>query len=205
MTVTAQDQSKVYGGANPIFTSTETGFVLGQDASSLGGSLTYSTTAINASPVGSYSVTPGGLTSTDYAITYMPGTLAVTPAALTITAEDQSKVYGAALPTLTASYFGFVNDDSPASLSAAPILTTDATAASHVVGNPYSITASAAADPNYAITYMPGNLTVTPAPLTITAADQSKIYGAALPTLTASYTGFVNDDSTRPACRPPRP
>ena len=34
---------------------------------------------------------------------------------LTITADNQTKVYGAALPTLTASYTGFVNGDTSAS------------------------------------------------------------------------------------------
>ena len=49
-----------------------------------------------------------------------PGTLTVTPAGLTITADDQTKVYGAALPTLTASYSGFVNGDTAASLTIRP-------------------------------------------------------------------------------------
>ena len=47
---------------------------------------------------------------------------------------------------------------------------------------PYAITASGAADPNYTISYVPGTLTVTPATLTVTADNQSKVYGAALPT-----------------------
>jgi hypothetical protein len=119
----------------------------------------------------------------------------VTPAPLTITAEDKTKLYGAALPTLTASYTGFVNGDSEASLTTLPTLATAATAASHVAGNPYSITADGAADPDYNITYVAGTLTVTPASLTITADNKTKLYGAALPTLTASYTGFVNGDS----------
>ena len=41
----------------------------------------------------------------------------MTAAPLTITANNQSKVYGAALPTLTASYSGFVNGDTSASLT----------------------------------------------------------------------------------------
>ena len=65
-----------------------------------------------------------------------PGHLTVTPAALTITANNQTKVYGAALPTLTASYTGFVNGDTSASLTTQPTLTTTATASSHVSGSP---------------------------------------------------------------------
>ena len=58
-------------------------------------------------------------------ISYVAGTLTVTPAALTITADNQTKVYGAALPTLTASYSGFVNGDTSASLTTQPTLTHD--------------------------------------------------------------------------------
>ncbi len=114
----------------------------------------------------------------------MAGTLTVTPAALTITADNQTKLYGAALPTLTASYSGFVNGDTSTSLTTQPTLSTTATAASHVAGSPYSITASGAVDSDYSISYVAGALTVTPAALTITADNQTKVYGAALPTLT---------------------
>ncbi len=84
----------------------------------------------------------------------MAGTLTVTAAPLTITASNQTKVYGAALPTLTASYVGFVNGDTSASLTSQPSLTTTATATSHVSGSPYSITASGASDPDYTISYV---------------------------------------------------
>ena len=129
--------------------------------------------------------------------------LTVTTAPLTITANNQTKVYGAALPTLTASFTGLVNGDTSASLATAPTITTTATAASHVAGSPYSITASGAVDTNYSISYVAGSLSVTTAPLTITADDQTKVYGDALPTLTASYTGFVNGDTSASLATPP--
>ena len=56
-----------------------------------------------------------------------PGTLTVTPALLTITANHQTSVSGSALPTLTASYAGFVNGDTSASLATAPTISTTAT------------------------------------------------------------------------------
>ena len=83
-----------------------------------------------------------------------------------------------------------VNGDTPASLNAQPTLTTHATAGSHVSGSPYAITVSGAADPDYTISYVPGTLTVTPAPLTIKADNQIMVYGAGLPALTASYSGL---------------
>ena len=107
--------------------------------------------------------------------------LTVTRGPLTITANNQTKVYGAALPTLTASYSGFVNGDTSASLTTQPTLTTTATASSHVAGSPYTITASGAVDSDYSISYVAGSLTVTAAPLTITAEqpDQGLRRGAA--------------------------
>ncbi|OYV76000.1 MAG: hypothetical protein B7Z74_00780 [Deltaproteobacteria bacterium 21-66-5] len=197
LTITADDKTKLYGAALPTLTASYSGFVNGDSAASLTTAPTLSTTATAASHVSGspYAITAGGAVDGDYTISYVAGSLTVTPAALTITADDKSKVYGAALPIITASYSGFVNGDSAASLTTAPTLSTTATAASHVSGSPYAITASGAVDGDYTITYVAGELTVTPAPLTITADDKSKVYGAALPTLTASYSGFVNGDT----------
>ena len=115
--------------------------------------------------------------TTDYNNVTTTVQINVTPAPLTITANNQSKVYGAPLPALTAGYSGFVNGDTAASLTTRPTLSTTATASSHVAGNSYSITASGAVDPDYSISYVAGTLTVTPAPLTITANNDSKTYG----------------------------
>jgi hypothetical protein len=192
--ITADDQSEVYGSALPTLTASYSGFVNNDTAASLTTQPTL-TTASATSPVGTYAITASGAVDSDYTISYMDGTLAITPAPLLITADDQSEVYGSALPTLTASYSGFVNNDTAASLTTQPTITTTATATSGVTNSPYAITASGAVDSNYAITYVPGSLTVTPTPLLITADDESEYFGSALPTLTASYTGFVNGDT----------
>ncbi|HEX4611424.1 MAG TPA: MBG domain-containing protein, partial [Urbifossiella sp.] len=176
LTITADDQSKVYGAALPTLTTSYTGFVNGDTVASLTTLPTLSTTATPASHVAGnpYAITASGAVDPDYAISFVPGSLSVTPAPLSITANDQVKVYGTALPTLTASYTGFVNGDTPASLTTPATLITTATAASHVAGSPYAITASGAVDPDYAISYAPGSLSVTPTPLTLTADDQAK-------------------------------
>jgi MBG domain (YGX type) len=50
---------------------------------------------------------------------------------------------------------------------------------------------------NYTIsTYDPGTLTVIAAPLTVTATNESMTYGSTVPTLTYTYTGLVNDDTS---------
>ena len=191
LTVTADDKDKIYGETDPAFTVSYSGFVDGQDASVLEGTLAISRAA--GEDVGGYAITPSGLSSTNYAITYAAGTLTIKPAGLTITADNQSKGYGAVLPGLTVSYSGFVNGDTAASLTAAPTVATTGTASSPV-GN-YPITASGAVDGNYTIGYVAGTLAVNPVGLTITAKDQSKAYGAALPGLMVSYSGFVNGDT----------
>ena len=116
-------------------------------------------------------------------------------ATLTITANNATKVYGAPLPLLGVSYGGFVNGDTAANLTTPPTLTTTAIASSHVQAGGYQIAASGASDPDYAITYQPGTLLITPAPLTVTASSTAKVYGAGLPPLTCTIGGFVNGDT----------
>ena len=196
LVITGDDQTKVYGAALLGLTASYSGFVNGDTTADLTASPVLSTTATAASHVlvSGYPITASGAAGDNYAITYVSGTLTVTPAALTITADYMSKVYGAALPTLTASYSGFVNGDADTSLTALPILSTTATTASHVADSPFSIVASGASSADYAISFINGVLTITPAPLTITADDKTKVYGDPLPALTASYAGFVNGD-----------
>ena len=95
--ITAVDKTKIYGALNPILTVAYTGLVNG-DA---GPTATISTTALASSIVGIYPITVTGAVDANYAISYVAGTLTVTKAALTITAEDKSKLYGAAMPALT--------------------------------------------------------------------------------------------------------
>ena len=57
LTITANNATKVYGQANPPFNVTESGFVNGDTPNSLGGSLTFTTSATTSSSVGGYSIT----------------------------------------------------------------------------------------------------------------------------------------------------
>src|SRR5207249_2607105 len=196
---------KAYGAGLPTFTASYSGLVNGDTPASLTTPPTLSANATAASHVSGnpYTITAAGAFDTDYTISYVAGTLTVTPVALTITANDQTKAYGAALPALTASYSGFVNGDTDVSLTTAPTLTTSAHADSHVAGNPFLVTASGAVDADYTINYVAGTLNVTPVALTITADSKVKAYGAGLPTFTASYSGLVNGDTPASLTTPP--
>ena len=75
------------------------------------GTLTCSTTAVTASPVGSYPITScSGLADDGFNVVYdyAGSSYTVTKAPLTVTADDQSRLFGAANPPLTATLSGFV-------------------------------------------------------------------------------------------------
>jgi hypothetical protein len=155
----------------------------------LSGTLGYTTPADATSNVGNYAITPGGQSATNYALTFAPGTLSVTPAPLTVTAGDATRLYGGANPSFSASYAGFVNGETPAILSGTLGYTTPADATS-AVGN-YAITPGGQSATNYALTFAPGTLSVTPAPLTVTAGDVRWSFGEDNPSPTTQYAGFV--------------
>ncbi|MCB1374782.1 MAG: filamentous hemagglutinin N-terminal domain-containing protein [Rhodobacteraceae bacterium] len=158
LTITADDKSRIYGSANPPLTASYSGFVLGQDASVLGGSLT--TTATQGSDAGRYTITGDTLTSRNYAITSTDGTMTVGKAALSVVANDASRPEGSANPPFTATISGFVLDQSIADLGGELAFATPATPTSPA--GSYGITPEGLASRNYAITYVDGLLTVTP-------------------------------------------
>ncbi|MFC4872778.1 MBG domain-containing protein [Negadavirga shengliensis] len=193
LTVTALNQSKIYdgepySGGNGVSYS---GFVNGEDESVLDGALSYQGSAQGAVDVGSYMIEPGGFTSGNYNITYQPGSLTVAKAPLTIRAEDKTKVYGGDNPELTFVYEDLVPGDKGTAVQ--PGIATTATANSGI--GIYPITLSGAADNNYDITYRPGSLTVTKAPLAVTAHEgQTKLYGDPDPVFAYHAEGFVAGD-----------
>ena len=193
--ITADDKSKDYGAVLPVLTASYSGFVGGDDATDLDIPVILSTTATATSPAGTYPITAVGAVDANYTITHVNGTLDITPASLTITAVDKSKVYGAALPALTASYVGFITGEDETFLDTPVSLSTTATAASPV--GTYTITASGAADANYTITHVNGTLDITPASLTITAVDKSKVYGTTFNFVGNEFTvsGLIGSDA----------
>jgi len=119
-------------------TVTYSGFVNGDTGRRSDRPADRSSAATASSHVGTYAVTASGAVDPNYSISYVVGTATVTTAPLTITADDQTKgLWRPPLPSLTASYSNFVNGDTAASLTTPATLTTTATAASGVAGNPY--------------------------------------------------------------------
>ncbi|MGD0445885.1 MAG: MBG domain-containing protein [Edaphobacter sp.] len=110
---------------------------------------------------------------------------------LTVTAANTSRVYGTANPTFTATATGAQNGDTFT-------FTASTTATSASPTGTYSIVPVATGTnlANYSVVYVNGTLTVTSASLTVTPNNQSIVAGSALPTLTATITGFVNGDTS---------
>ncbi|MEO9477867.1 MAG: MBG domain-containing protein [Cyclobacteriaceae bacterium] len=190
---TIGNATKSYGEVNPTFEVDYNGFVNGDNAAAL--NLAPETSANEASPVGSYDVRLASSGLVNYSLTSNTAILTITPADLTITADDKTKTYGQANPELTISYDGFENGEGEANITA-PSISTSATA-STVVGA-YDIILSGGSADNYAITLTDGTLTVNKATLTVEADDKTINKGDDLPELTYAYAGFVNgeDEST---------
>ena len=187
LTITADDKSKTYGDDDPVFTASYSGFKRGDTAAVVSG-LTFSREA--GEDVGEYTITPSGATASNYTITFASGTLTISPAPLTIKADDKSKTYGDDDPAFTVSYSGFKRGETAAVVSGLVISRAEGEDAGQ-----YAIIPSGATASNYTITFESGTLTINPAPLTIKADDKSKVYGDDDPAFTVSYSGFKLDDT----------
>ena len=139
---------------------------------------------------------------------YPPGTgmllLPVAKAPLTVAANPVSTNYGGPLPPLTASITGFVNGDTAAVVSGAPTLSTTATASSGAGLYPITVARGTLSAVNYSFPNLEsGILTVSKAPLTVTANAATSPYGGPLPTFGWTVTGFRKGDSAAVATGTP--
>jgi gliding motility-associated-like protein len=115
----------------------------------------------------------------------------INPKAVTIRANNASKIYGDPNPSLSFSYSGLVVGETEIDL--APRISTAASTTSGV-GN-YVITLTGGSDPNYSLTLVEGVLQVSPAPLSLTVNAVTKIYGQVDPIYTYSLQGLKGPDT----------
>lgn len=176
LTVTVNDAAKTYGNADPAWGYTvSSGSLVGNDQ--LSGSLTR-TPGENA---GRYTIDGSALGNGNYRVTVLNGTLTIDPRPITVTASDQTKVYGNADPGFTYAVTG-------GSLVGTDQLTGRVTRAAGENVGLYVLDASGLSNPNYTVTSRNGSLSITPRPITVTADDQGKTYGNADPALTYTVT-----------------
>ncbi|MFT3746148.1 MAG: MBG domain-containing protein [Pyrinomonadaceae bacterium] len=199
LNVQASSATVTYGDAAPSITSTITGFVLGETAANLTTQPSCSTTYTQGSPVSGsqYPVSCSGAVSNNYSFNYLGGNVTVNKKALTVAADNKSRTYGAANPALTATLSGFVLGQNlgTSGVTGTPTLSTTATATSPAGTYPIAVTLGTLQSGNYSFgTFTNGTLTVTAAQLTVTADNQTRVYGAPNPALTFQITGFVNGE-----------
>jgi|ERR1035441_8303114 hypothetical protein len=196
VTITASSGTMIYGGTVPTITATFSGFVLGQSSTILTTQPTCSTTALTTSPVGTYPSNCLGAVAANYTFAYVAGSVSVTPANLIITASANTMPYGGPVPTITPTFAGFLNGDTNlTALTTQPTCTTTATVTTGVGLYATANNCTGAVGANYSISYIAGKMTVTAAPLTITASTNAMPYGGPVPAITPSFTGFINGDT----------
>ena len=190
LVVSASSSTEVYGSTPAAVTPTYSGFVNGDGPGSLTSAPTCTASATASSPVGAYATACSGAADPNYVITYVDGSDHVVPAPLTVSASSATVVYGGQKPAITPTVTGLVAGDNAGALGAGLACTTAAGPASPV--GSYASTCSGGIDANYTITYTSGTVTVSPAPLTVTAGNVTMTFGAAVPALTWTIGGFAN-------------
>ncbi|HGW5537937.1 filamentous hemagglutinin N-terminal domain-containing protein [Pseudomonas aeruginosa] len=159
LAVTAHDQSKVYGDADPTLTYSVNGLKNGDQLGTVLNSGSLSREAgENVRPEG-YSIGQGhlALTSGNYTMVFKDGTLQITPAQLVVTADDKSKVQGQVDPALTYQVSGLKNGDSASVAQGTLTRAPGEEVGSYAIGqnDPFH------AGTNYTVTFRDGALTIT--------------------------------------------
>jgi hypothetical protein len=191
LTITAENQTNVYGQPDPQFSYQATGFV-GADTLNVGPACGVNGTHTHVS---SYPITCSGADAgANYTINYVPGTLVITKAMLTVTANSIERYYGVANPALTTTITGFQNGDTAANLTGSPSVSTAATTTSDAGRYAINVTIGSLASPDYNFTLQAGTLTVDPAPVTVVGATvrASKFYLTGKMTLSATTTNAAS-------------
>jgi hypothetical protein len=197
LTIKADDKTKPQGDPNPPLTVTYTGFVNGETATVLTTAVSVTTTATTASPSGTYPIVPAGAAALNYNISFVNGTMTVTPR------QNQTITFNA-FATKTYGNADFAVGATSSNGSIPVTYTSSNPAVATIVGNNIhivsagtsTITASQAGN----TLYFPAPdvtrvLTVNKANLTVKAVDTTKLFGEVNPPLRLIYTGFVLNET----------
>ena len=194
LTVTAANSTRAFGQANPIFTGTITGITNGDDISAA-----YTCIATTNSPAGTYSIIPSLVDpnnrQTNYSVNLVNGTLTVGQSAASILWTNPVPIiYGTSLSSTQ------LNASATTQGSFAYSPTNGTVLASGTNAITLRFTPSDTIDYLGATTTV--SLLVSPAPLTVTAANASRPFGQSNPVFTGTITGVTNGDdlSTSYSC-----
>ena len=194
LTVTAEDNKIVFGDEEPEYSVAYEGFVNKETASVLGGKLAFTCGYKKGSNAGTYPITPSGLTSDNYEITFAKGTLTVEKGDITVTAPKavDGLVYtGTAQALITAG-----SADGGEMQYSLDGKTYDKAIPTGTDAKEYTVYYTVVADGNHnAVEAKTVSATIAKARLFVKANDMTITQGAEAPEYTVTYDGFVNDES----------
>ena len=197
--VSAKDYTREYGEENPTFEYTVEG-------AALEGEPLITCDATPTSPVGTYDIWVSQGSVTNFNVTYVPGTLTITKAPLTVSAGTYTKKQGEPVPEFVLSYDGFKNGETEDALIAKPTTITTVTESS--APGEYPIIVKDGESPNYDFSYVYGKVIVVEADATvITAKNYTRQYGDANPVFEYTVEGaaLVGEPAITCAATPTSP
>ena len=190
-----KDATKVYGAQNPAFSIEYYGLRNGETVPAWTTTPSFETEATKVSGVGQYVVKAVDGVPVNYELEISDGTLSITPAALTIIANNATRLYYDDNPAFSYQCSGFVNGDNETLLVTKPNLSTVAKKTSNV--GSYEIIAEGAYTPNYSISYKKGTLSITPRTLAASVGNYERRYNEENPTFKVTYEGFVSNENEK--------
>ena len=165
LTIKANDATRQYYSDDPNFGYTCNGFVNGENEDVLSPKPTLATSANKSSNVGTYPIKASGASNSNYSISYVDGTLTITPRTLYASVGNYEKVYNEDNPEFEVKYDGFVGNENEKVLITKATASTTATKTSDVGSYPINVTGGSA--DNYKFSYTSGTLTINKAEQTI--------------------------------------
>lgn len=183
VTVTIDDQTRVYGDEDPELTATVTGMADGEK-------LEYTLSREEGNDVREYTISANYTATNNYEVEVKNGKFTIEPANVVVSVNAVSKNYGDKDPGFTAEVTGLKYDDDES-----VIAYNISRIKGENIGEYQIIARGAAKQDNYEVEYIPAVLTIDPAPVVVKAEDQERLYGATDPELTWTATGLKNGDT----------
>ena len=149
LTVKASDIAMVYGDLRPLLPVTATGFSGSETATSTGFNGSATSTGVHA---GTHAITPTASALQNYTFSYVPGTLTINKANLTVAIPDYAKLLSEADPNFViqpTQYSGFKNGDTVTTAGGLVAPTVSRVAGEQVGG--YALTATGVSANDYNI------------------------------------------------------
>jgi len=165
LTIKANDATRQYYSDEPNLSYTCNGFVNGDNKNILSPEPTLATSVNRSSNVGTYPIKVSGASNSNYTISYIDGTLTITPRTLYASVGNYERIYNEENPAFEVKYDGFVGNDDEKSLGTKANASTTATKTSDVGSYPIKVSGGSA--DNYTFNYTSGMLTIKKAEQTI--------------------------------------